>query len=141
MKIGVICGSDRENSQSFKVGSYFTNRLKDLKLSATQYVLDLGGNSLPLWEEHPDKSRSKDFWLNQWPHIKEQLASCDAFILVVPEWGGMVTPNIKNFLLLCSPLELGHKPALITSVSAGMGGAYPISELRASGYKLSLIHI
>ncbi len=140
MKVGLICGSHRQNSQSFKVGSYMVNRLKDLGISNSQYILDLGGNSLPMWEEFPDKSKNKDFWQDQWPEIKKQLASCDAFILVVPEWAGMATPGIKNFLLLCSPSELGHKPALITSVSAGMGGAYPISDLRASGYKNNYIH-
>ena len=31
--------------------------------------------------------------------------------------------------------ELGHKPALITAVSAGDGGAYPVAELRMSSYK------
>jgi hypothetical protein len=37
-------------------------------------------------------------------------------------------------LLLCST-ELAHKPALITSVTSGVGGSYPVSEMRMSGYK------
>jgi NAD(P)H-dependent FMN reductase len=47
----------------------------------------------------------------------------------------MVPPGLKNFLLLCSPAEVGHKPALIVSVSSGVGGSYPISELRVSSFK------
>src|SRR5210317_886952 len=31
--------------------------------------------------------------------------------------------------------ELGHKPALITAVSSGDGGSYPVAELRMSSYK------
>ena len=31
--------------------------------------------------------------------------------------------------------ELAHKPALLTAVSAAVGGAYPIAELRMSSYK------
>ena len=34
---------------------------------------------------------------------------------------------------------MAHKPVLLVTVSAGMGGAYPISELRASGYKNTYI--
>jgi NAD(P)H-dependent FMN reductase len=47
----------------------------------------------------------------------------------------MVPPALKNFLLLCSAEEVGHKPALLVSVSSGIGGSYPIAELRMSSYK------
>ena len=43
--------------------------------------------------------------------------------------------GLKNFFLLFGQNELGHKPALIISVSAGDGGAYPVAELRMSSYK------
>ena len=44
--------------------------------------------------------------------------------------------------MLCQPKEVGHKPNLIVSVSAGHGGAFPISELRTSSYKNNkLCHI
>ena len=35
--------------------------------------------------------------------------------------------------------EFFHKPGLIVSISSGIGGAYPISELRSSSYKNSHI--
>ena len=47
----------------------------------------------------------------------------------------MVPAKLKNFLLYCSKDELAHKPALLVSVSAGLGGSYPIAELRISSYK------
>jgi hypothetical protein len=47
----------------------------------------------------------------------------------------MVPPGLKNFFLLCSAADVGHKPALIVSVSSGIGGSYPITELRISSYK------
>jgi hypothetical protein len=55
--------------------------------------------------------------------------------VVTPEWAGMVPPGLKNLLLLCEKGELAHKPALIVAVSGGSGGAYPVAELRMSGYK------
>jgi hypothetical protein len=47
----------------------------------------------------------------------------------------MATSGIKNFLHLCRHDTVGHKPALLVSVSAGINGAYPIAELRMTGGK------
>jgi NAD(P)H-dependent FMN reductase len=63
------------------------------------------------------------------------MRAVDAVVLVTPEWGGMATPSIKNFLLLCTPREVGHKPALIVAVSASQGGSYPVAELRMNSSK------
>ena len=43
--------------------------------------------------------------------------------------------GLKNFFLLFNRFDLGHKPALIVTVSSGDGGAYPVAELRMSSYK------
>lgn len=59
----------------------------------------------------------------------------DAFIFITPEWHGMATPALKNFLLLTTADELSHKPVLLSSVSASINGVYPISELRMTGNK------
>ena len=55
--------------------------------------------------------------------------------MISPEWHGQVPSGLKNFFLLFSQAELGHKPALLVAVSSGDGGAYPIAELRMSSYK------
>ena len=55
--------------------------------------------------------------------------------MISPEWAGMAPAHLKNFLLMCDGGELAHKPAQLIGVSSGMGGAYPIAELRMSGYK------
>ena len=55
--------------------------------------------------------------------------------MLTPEWHGMATPAAKNFLLLCTQEELGHKPGLVGSVSAADNGVYPISEIRMTGTK------
>ena len=71
--------------------------------------------------------------------ISSELTASDGFIFVVPEYGGMATPNSKNFFLVFNNGELFHKPGLIVSISSGNGGAYPFSELRSSSYKNSHI--
>ena len=132
MKIGIITGSHRRDSQSAKVGRFLSTQL-DAKVGVSSWMLDLGKTPLPLWDE--------DLWNQgpQWsgiPDLKATLDDCDGFVFVAPEWHGMVPAALKNFFLLWAATgELSHKPALPCAVSAGDGGAYVISELRTSSYK------
>ena len=134
MKIGIIIGSHRSESQSSKVGAYIEKQLQKLySNTGSFYTLDLGNNPLPLWSE--DKWKPQSEMQEMWKTYSDELKSCDGFIVISPEWGGMVPSGLKNFFLLCDSQELAHKPALIVSVSAGINGAYPVSELRMSSYK------
>lgn len=132
MKIGVIVGSHRKESQSAKVGRHLTQALCS-RDGVDTWTLDLGKTPLPLWDE--------DLWNEgtQWsaiPALKAELDACDGFLVIAPEWHGMVPAALKNFFLLWAATgELSHKPALACAVSAGEGGAYVISELRMSSYK------
>ena len=49
----------------------------------------------------------------------------------------MVPSRLKNLFLFMNVATVGHKPALITTVSGSRGGAYPVVELRSSAYKNS----
>ncbi len=102
-------------------------------LGAEGRLISLAGNPLPLWDESVWSGDEK--WKALWGPISNTLRESDALIVVVPEWAGMVPPALKNFFLLCATREVGHKPALIVSVSAGVGGSYPVAELRVSSYK------
>ena len=81
-----------------------------------------------IWDGDPE-------WQARLGPISEQLASSDAFVIIAPEWHGMVPSGLKNFFLMWGKGELAHKPALIAAVSSGDGGAYPVAELRMSSYK------
>lgn len=133
MKTGIIVGSHRLNSQSKRVAQWIDKRLAALSLTETTYTLELASAQLPLWDE--GLWTGDEQWKSVWSPISKELASCDAFVVIAPEYGGMVPPALKNIFLLCSNQELAHKPALIVGVSAGRSGSYPISELRMSGYK------
>ena len=132
MKIGIVTGSHRKDSQSAKVGRFLSAQL-DARDGVATWVLDLGRSPLPLWDE--------DIWSqgSQWsaiPDLKTALDQSDGFVVIAPEWHGMVPAALKNFFLLWAATgELSHKPALPCAVSAGEGGAYVISELRMSSYK------
>jgi hypothetical protein len=99
------------------------------------WLYSLEGNPLPLWDEGVWDGEQE--WQEILTPLREQLSSCDALVVITPEWHGQVPAGLKNFFLLFGKHELSHKPALIVSVSAGAGGAYPVAELRMSSYKNS----
>jgi NAD(P)H-dependent FMN reductase len=131
MKVAIVSGSHRENSESERVSLFLQQRLS--ALSAHGSIVSLAGNPLPLWDESVWAGDER--WKELWGPISSTLRESDALVVVAPEWAGMVPPALKNFFLLCSTREVGHKPALIVSVSAGVGGSYPVAELRVSSYK------
>lgn len=131
MKCVVISGSHRAEAESDRVAKYIASVCRAKQLSCE--VVSLSSNPLPLWDEGVWSGDAK--WKAVWEPIASTLRAADAFVVVTPEWAGMVPPGLKNFFLLCSPKEVGHKPALIVSVSSGIGGSYPVAELRMSSYK------
>jgi len=133
MKVSVICGSHRVDSQSSKVSNVILNMVKDNAIFDDSWLFSLAGNPLPLWDQGVWDGDEQ--WKSILTPLKEQLAGSDAFVIVSPEWHGQVPAGLKNFFLLCTKKELGHKPALIVTVSNGRGGAYPVAELRMSSYK------
>ena len=131
MKIGIVVGSHRHDSQSRKVALYLEQQLQSL--NAETWLHDLAYDPLPLWDENLGSGEGPWAFL---PGLVEQLQSSDGFVIVSPEWHGMATSAVKNFFLLCNVQSgLAHKPALITAISGGDGGAYVVSELRTSSYK------
>lgn len=136
MKVSIISGSHREDAQSLKVAKVIQAYLDD-GISEESWLFSLSGNPLPLWDQGVWDGDAE--WKALLTPIKQQLASSDAFVVITPEWHGQVPAGLKNFFLLFGKNELGHKPALIVSVSSGDGGVYPVAELRMSSYKNSRI--
>ena len=132
MKITIISGSHRDNSQSSKVARHIQQTLENGICEET-WLFDLANNPLPLWDQGVWEGDAK--WTELLTPLKQQLSSSDAFVIIAPEWHGQVPAGLKNFFLLFSKNELGHKPALIVTVSSADGGAYPVAELRMSSYK------
>ena len=138
MKTGIISGSHRPQSQSEKVARVVEGRLAESAWCKEPWLLALADNPLPFWDESIWSGGGA--WEDTLHPVREQVQECDAFVIVTPEWHGMVPSGLKNFFLLwAAGGELAHKPALIVSVSASDNGAYPIAELRMSSYKNSRI--
>ena len=138
MNIVIISASHREESNSIKIAKYAQNLLLNECNIKYSSILDLAKTSPELWGMNHLKGKNINE-SNLWQPISDQLKKSDSFVFVVPEWGGMVPAALKNLLLYANHKEFGHKPALIVTVSSGLGGSYPIQELRISGYKNSRI--
>jgi NAD(P)H-dependent FMN reductase len=137
MKISIVSGSHRKEGQSLKVAHYIEARLLEQGLCDDVYALSLSDNPLPLWEE---AIWDKDpVWQSRLKPISDQLKQSDGFVIIAPEYHGMVPAGLKNFFLCFGRNELAHKPGLIVGVSSADGGAYPVAELRMSSYKNSRI--
>ena len=133
MKISIISGSHRLVSQSEKVARFIQGVLAREASCDETWLFRLAGNPLPLWDESIWEKDPQ--WQQRLGPISQQLGSSDGLVVVSPEWHGQVPAGLKNFFLMWSKGELAHKPALIVTVSAGDGGAYPVAELRMSSYK------
>jgi NAD(P)H-dependent FMN reductase len=133
MKIGIISGSHRNPSQSEKVARYIEQTLNNDFDEIEPWVFTLADNPLPLWDQTLWEDNEE--WNQRLAPIKQQLSESDGFIIISPEWHGQVPAGLKNFFLMFNRFEMGHKPALIVSVSSVDGGAYPVAELRMSSYK------
>ncbi len=132
MLISIVVGSSRHNSQSAKVAQYLSTLVR-----VKQSIHSVKELLPKLWDNEAFHSL-KDQDIAQSEVFSEELNKADAFIFVIPEWHGMVPPAMKN-LFVAFGKEFSHKPALLVSVSSGLGGAYPIAELRMSSYKNSRI--
>jgi len=129
MNLVIVSASQRENSQSAKVANFLFDSTKNFQ--SIKHI-ELCKYQLPYWDGELSSKEKSD---SHWSLISEVIEQADALILITPEWGGMATPILKNFLLMCDSQQAAHKPALLISVVNGISGAYPIAELRMNAFK------
>jgi NAD(P)H-dependent FMN reductase len=132
MNVLTVSGSHRLNSHTSRIGEVLKERFLS-SLFTKVMTHDLAKLNLPFWDEEVWANTPE--WSDRLTPIWEDMNAADAFVFLTPEWSGMATPMLKNYFLFGSQELMGHKPALIVSVSSGLGGSYPIEELRISSYK------
>ena len=129
MNLVIVSSSQRSGSQSAKIAQYLAETANEY--SKVQHI-ELCQLMLPLWDGEDCSKHQQD---NDWLKIEQSLDQADALILITPEWGGMASPLLKNFLLMAQAEHCAHKPVLLVSVTSGISGAYPIAELRMNAFK------
>ncbi len=131
MKIAIIVGSPRPNSQSEKVAKVIEKQLQDH--GEQPWIFTLENNPIPLWDAAIWDGDEK--WKALLEPIQAKISESDAFVIIAPEYHGQVPATLKNFFLMFNRFQLGNKPAQIVAISSADGGSYPVAELRMSSYK------
>lgn len=129
MKIGILSGSNRADSQSMRIAQWFAGELTSRENVEIELV-DL--------HEQPMSYIPDEIWSGQdqnFNDIKTRLTGCDGFVLVSPEWGGMASPAIKGAMIFLGSAVFADKPAYLVGVSDGRGGLRPVLEMRSFGFK------
>lgn len=133
--IAIISGGHRPNGNSPRIARTIAEKLTGQ--GHTTYTLDLAQTELPFWDEGmwgQEPLAAK--WTKLWQPVADELTRADAFVIVCPEYHGMVSSHLVNFFLLLGNGPIAaHKPALAVTVSSSVGGAYPMAELRGFSAK------
>lgn len=127
MKLCIISGSTRPESQSLKIAKYLQRRVASI--DATASVLDLSSALLPLFTDE-----DAQLWPAIVGEVLQQLEEADGYVFVTPEWNGMASVGILN-MLHYTEHQFAHKPVLLVGISSNRGGSYPVLQLRQMGYK------
>ena len=122
----IISTSHRAGAESLRLSEELDSRFFD----GNADIIDLFAADLPLWN---GERQANDSVLD----VQARISAADGLVFVVPEWHGMAPAGLKNLFLWCNHPHFAHKPALLVGVSASVGGAFVIAELRSSGYKNS----
>lgn len=137
MKIAIISGSSRANSQSHKIALWAEQTLQ--RISAEPVLIDLHQSVLPLDVDlDVDDIAKEPRAAKAWQPIADGMQGAEGFLIVSPEWNGMAAPALMNFFVYASAdatHPLAHRPIQLFTVSNGRGGNYPVAQLRAFGLK------
>ena len=133
MNLFIISASQRHPSQSLKVARYVGHMIEKSRKFQSYEIYDLGSHPLPLWDEGVWRNDPK--WEKILSPLRQKVINADAFVMVIPEWNGGVTPAIKNFSLFFDEKETGHKPVWLITISSEINGQYPIADMKAFGSK------
>ena len=96
-QVAVITGSHQADSQSLKIGNVIQQKLLAHSACHGVTLIELAGDRLPLWKE-----AYNDNELASIDAVRSVLQQADAFVIVTPEWNGMVPAAVKNLFLLFS---------------------------------------
>jgi chromate reductase len=129
VKIGILAGSSRANSESARIGAWFASEINGRDGLSAQLVD---------FHETPISFVPEEIWGGQdanFNAMKSSLVDCDAFVVIAPEWGGAASPVIRNALLFLGSAVFADKPVYLVGISSGRGGLRPILEIRSFSYK------
>ncbi len=125
MKLAIISGSPRQNSQSARVAEHIQTTAQSRCGFETRSLLLVDVISRDPSYLSFDKNTE----------LCEIATWADGFVFVAPEYAGMAPPALKQAFFKIEHQDLAHKPAIAVGVSSGPGGTYPLTDLRGLSAK------
>ena len=135
MKIEIVCGTNRPNSNSMKVCQIVHEQLE--KNQASPSILDL--QEVPLQELNGTQySENKPQRLTS---LIERINSADGVFMVVPEYNGSFPGALKYFIDHWDyPKTFESRPVAFIGLGGRFGGLRPVEHLQqVFGYRNSYI--
>lgn len=130
MRAAIVSCSPRDNSESSRIAVMFKRYLCEHHTIDCDLV-SLSDGVAEIFSQEGDNETCR--------RIRFALGASDMVILVVPEHCGMAPPAAKQLFMVFGMDCFAHKPTLLVGISSGMGGAYPITDMRSSTCKNSRI--
>lgn len=118
-KLGVIIASTREGRAGLPIAEWFLTIARQHGAFDVQ-TLDLKTIALPLLSE-PNHPRTQSYTQDSTKDWSAQVAACDAFIIVTPEYNFSSPPALVNALDHLY-VEWNYKPAAFVSYGGVSGG-------------------
>ncbi len=112
----IISATNRPNSNTFKVASYYQKELQ--KKNYTTSILSLSDLPPNIIETDLYGKRSEEF-----AAIQAQVTAAEKFIFVIPEYNGSYPGVLKTFIDACDfPQSFYDKKAALVGISSGKYG-------------------
>jgi len=122
--ITIISGTNRSNSNSFKVAKLCNEILKESQVASQIFSLENLPNDFLASEMYQDHSDHFEKTITQYIHGAEK------FIFVVPEYHGSYPGALKVFLDAISSDDIMDKKTMLVGVASGhAGGIRPLGHL------------
>lgn len=114
--ITIVSGTNRPNSNTFKLASYYQHRLTEKGVAAHMLALaDLQANfiSADMYGKCSDAFRP----------IQDRITATEKFIFIIPEYNGSFPGILKTFVDACKfPDSFFNKKAALVGLSSGKYG-------------------
>jgi NAD(P)H-dependent FMN reductase len=131
MRIEVISGSPRWNSQTKRIALHLYNRLR-ISGETCVGMISLDEFTLPPVQDVFSAPSSAPTDMRG---LAERIFNADGFILVSPEYNGSYSPAMKNFLDYF-PKQTRKTFGIVTASPGGFGGIRAALQLQALTYGL-----
>lgn len=125
-KIGIIVGTNRNDSQSEEVAKYYSKKITEAGFETTTISLRDLPHDFAFSALYSNAGKNSAF-----QNFQDKIDECQKLVFVIPEYNGSYPGVLKTFIDgLRHPDSLAHKKIALVGVSSGvLGNAVGLSHI------------